>query len=87
MSNKRFPIQGGLTITWEAAERAYENYTRVFGREQTLERVADRGGFGIVEYAFLWNGARDDERGPGCTMNLGPNTLARALVAGDVRKK
>lgn len=85
---ERFPIQGGLTITWEAAERAYENYARRFGREQSLKRMAERGGFGIREYAWLWNGARDDEKGDLATgLRLSEGTLAQALVAGDVRKR
>lgn len=32
-------------IPWSVAELAYSSYVRQFGRCQTLERIADRGGF------------------------------------------
>ena len=84
---RRFPIQGGLTVSWEAAERAYGTMQGV-RQGQCLERLAERGGFGIREYAWLWNGARDDERGDLATgLRLSDGTLAQALVAGDVRKR
>lgn len=48
---KRFPIQGagGLTIPWKVAEQAYAVYSRRYGCEQSLERIAERGGFGVEE--------------------------------------
>lgn len=55
-SGKRFPIQGGLTISWEAAEVAYQNYARFFGSSQSLERLAERGGFGLAEFSLLYRG-------------------------------
>jgi len=47
----RFPILqgGGETIPWSLAQQAYRNY----GSSQTLERVAERGGFGWVELDAL----------------------------------
>ena len=51
---RRFPIQGGLTVSWPAAERAYHTYARHFGRAQSLERLAERGGFGLREFAMLY---------------------------------
>jgi hypothetical protein len=39
---RRFPIQGGLTVSWEAAERAYAAYVKLYGSSQSLERLAER---------------------------------------------
>lgn len=52
---RTFPLQdGGGRVPWWAAERAYQNYARRYGREQTLERLAQRGGFGVAEFAVLF---------------------------------
>ena len=57
-----FPIQGDLyrntgrltykkpcTIPWWLAEIAYEYYSSLYGKGQSLERLAERGGFGRTE--------------------------------------
>lgn len=76
-SEKRFPIQGGLTVSWEAAERAYEHYAKLYGRQQSLERLAQRGGFGIREFVELWYGRKD--------MADHEHQFATALMHADVR--
>jgi hypothetical protein len=56
-----FPIQGGLpstgikpsTIPWWLAEIAYDHYAKMYGRGQSLERMAERGGFGRKELLAL----------------------------------
>lgn len=50
-TDRGFPIQGagGLTIPWPVAEQAYERYAQRHGRSQSLERLAERGGFGVEE--------------------------------------
>ena len=56
-----FPIQRDLrtsslfprSIPWHVAESAYEEYVKKFGREQSLERLAERGGFGWEELGWL----------------------------------
>ena len=61
MSDARpFPIQGEghhiapCTVPWWLAQEAYAYYSSRFGREQSLERIAERGGFGREELvAFL----------------------------------
>ncbi len=54
---KRFPIQGfALGVPWDAAEQAYTTYSERYGKEQSLERLAERGGFGLYEFAFLYLG-------------------------------
>lgn len=58
---KTFPIQspihvrgmGQLTIPWHIAEEAYKEYILQGGRGQSLERLAERGGFGWEEIIHL----------------------------------
>jgi hypothetical protein len=40
-------------IKWSVAEEAYREYARQFGTSQSLERLAERGGFGLRELAML----------------------------------
>ena len=59
--NRPFPIQAscrkhsryGITkpssIPWWLAEEAYAYYSEKFGNSQSLERLAERGGFGREE--------------------------------------
>ena len=56
MSNKQFPIQlernaapHPLTIPWSIAELAYSVYASKYGNSQSLERLAERGGFAPSE--------------------------------------
>ena len=55
-----FPIQGNsfsgrpayekpCTIPWWLAERAYKYYSEIYGKQRTIERIAERGGFGRLE--------------------------------------
>ncbi|CAM3463382.1 hypothetical protein COSO111634_16555 [Corallococcus soli] len=37
------------SIPWSLAERAYADYSRRYGTSQSLERLAERGGFGPTE--------------------------------------
>lgn len=67
-SERPFPIQGGestraliggvryakpSTIPWWLAEEAYRYYSKRFGTSQSLERLAERGGFGRKELLAL----------------------------------
>ena len=38
-------------IPWTLAEIVYEGYSQRYGSDQSLERIAERGGFGILEIA------------------------------------
>lgn len=58
MSDLRFPIQGGLSVTWAAAEEAYRGYARLYGTYQSLARLAERGGFGLFEFVCLVTASR-----------------------------
>lgn len=55
---RRFPLQadrpdraapGPFEIPWSVAEIAYGAYAAKYGRSQSLERLAERGGFGWSE--------------------------------------
>lgn len=87
--DRRFPIQGGLTISWGAAERAYRVYASLFGFEQSLERICERGGFGILEYAVLYNYPTLGSPFGDMVKPLRDGKISwgieRALVEGDVR--
>ena len=69
--DRRFPIQSEyrpcrdghgwetvprLTVPWSVAEAAYEVYSRKYGTRQSLERLAERGGFGRDELLLLLDG-------------------------------
>lgn len=57
--NRPFPIviteskASRCTIPWWLAEIAYEYYSERFGKDQSLERLAERGGFGREELVNL----------------------------------
>jgi hypothetical protein len=40
-----------ITLPWSVAEDAYETYVQWFGDNQSLERLAERGGFTAEEFA------------------------------------
>lgn len=50
---KRFPVSDNATprlmIPWSLAEEAYAAYSRRYGTDQSLERIAERGGFSYSE--------------------------------------
>ena len=56
---RRFPLQAYemcrslITVPWAYAEEAYKEYSAQFGTSQTLERLAERGGFGASEIVML----------------------------------
>ena len=63
MSDKMFPIQGQgrkagtrWYVSWKMAEEAYEVYKFHYGSDQSLERLAKRGGFGLLELQWLLEG-------------------------------
>ncbi len=57
-----FPIQSdgrdaeASTIPWWLAEIAYKQYVKQFGSQQSLKRLAERGGFGREELVMLLAG-------------------------------
>lgn len=55
---RTFPVNDSrhsARLPREVAEVVYEEYARLHGRDQSIERIAERGGFGWLEIAaFLW---------------------------------
>lgn len=51
---RMFPMQDGPPIPWETATVVYRAYAALYGTSQTLERLADRGGFGWAEVAAIF---------------------------------
>lgn len=71
MSGRRFPIMfgrgedGPVTISWPLAEKAYAAYCALPGCSgQSLERLAERGGFHASEMDELLPSWRIDEGSP-----------------------
>lgn len=69
-AGKMFPLQAALLrsdpvktgprrIPWAIAEEAYAEYSRRYGMSQSLERLAERGGFGWGEMDEFLPGWRD----------------------------
>lgn len=46
-------------MPWAVADRAWAAYSAQYGREQSVERLAQRGGFGWGEMDMLFPGWRD----------------------------
>jgi hypothetical protein len=61
LQTERPPVKPGpLQIPWSIAEKAYGAYAAQYGRQQTLERLAQRGGFGWSEMDMLYPPWRDE---------------------------
>ena len=67
--DKWFPIQKDRRcstpgeIPWFIAEAAYKQYAKDYGTKQTLERLAERGGFGWEELLILLQGGFEAKKG------------------------
>jgi len=61
-----FPMLGGQpSITWKIARHIYETlYAPLNGTSQSLERIAQRGGFGWEEIPFMIKQMQRRERTP-----------------------
>lgn len=46
-------------ITWAEAEEVYRDYALMYGTSQSLERLAERGGFGRAELDIIRQEARE----------------------------
>lgn len=53
VGNRLFPMLDGPAIPWWLAEIVYEGYVALYGDSQSLERLAERGGFGWGEVAMI----------------------------------
>lgn len=54
MNEKRFPMRDGPDIDWITAEKIYKVYSELYGTQQSLERLAERGGFGWTEVSLMF---------------------------------
>ncbi|WNG57385.1 hypothetical protein F0U59_23425 [Archangium gephyra] len=68
-----FPLQadrvakpGPVSIPWPVAERAWAAYSARYGRDQSVERLAQRGGFSWGEMDELFPGWREVTDEVGC---------------------
>lgn len=67
-SERQFPLQtsrapvksGPLSIPWGIAEKAFSEYARLYGTSQSLERLAQRGGFSWGEMDMFYPPWRDE---------------------------
>lgn len=55
---RTFPMLDGPSIPWSLAETIYAKYSERYGDGQSLERIAERGGFGWSEVPALWKRRR-----------------------------
>lgn len=53
-NERQFPMQNGPPIPWSLAEILYVGYSAQFENGQSLERLAERGGFGWGEIEEMW---------------------------------
>ncbi len=51
--SRRFPMLDGPDIDWVTAEKIYVLYSALHTNSQTLEYIAERGGFGWGEVSIL----------------------------------
>lgn len=49
-----FNMQNGPRITWSLASGIYALYAKLYGRDQSLQRLHERAGFGWAEVEFIW---------------------------------
>lgn len=55
------PVQGySAGIPWSLHLRAWDAYAKLYGRQQSAERLAERGGFGTTELDEFVPGWRDE---------------------------
>ena len=53
MSERSFPMLDGPSITWETAGVIFVLYSGLYGKKQSLKKIASRGGFGWDEIPFF----------------------------------
>ena len=62
MGDRMMPMQDGPPIDWATAEKVYEAYVALYGNGQSIDRIADRGGFGWAEVAAIFDAVRRKDR-------------------------
>lgn len=72
---------GRRNIPWWLAEEAYLEYSKLYGSEQSLERLAERGGFYVEEMHDLrpgWKEAASGVEAYELFVKAAEETIARA---------
>lgn len=59
-NNEEFRVPFPRTIPWADAEKAYKTYSRRYGTSQSLERLAERAGFGGYEFVQYFYDIKDN---------------------------
>lgn len=83
LDERMFPIQAEMDkdnrvrrpagcVPWGIAEAAYATYSKWYGKDQSLERLAERGGFGWSELVSLLRADSDFQQTPG-SRTTGPD--------------
>lgn len=55
-AHRRFPLTTGGSVPWLLGEEGYRTYAKFNGNDQSIERMAQRGGFAFEELACLVQG-------------------------------
>jgi len=80
---RRFPLQptkgrpAPTSCPWSVADKAYSQYVIGCGRQQSLERLAERGGFGLEEMDRYYPGWEKD---PAWTAAPAPAAVREAVA-------
>jgi len=60
--NGRMRYERPCTVPWWLAEIAYKHYRHLYGGDQSLKRIAERGGFGRIELVTLLKRGKFDKQ-------------------------
>lgn len=47
---QKAPVQGAAHIPWSVHVRAWNAYAAKYSKDQSAERIAERGGFDVADY-------------------------------------
>lgn len=53
-AEKSFPMQDGPAIPWKTAQIIFAGYSSLYGTNQSLDKLASRGGFGWAEVPSIY---------------------------------
>ena len=67
LRSRRFPMMDGPSIDWTTAQEIYTVYSCLHGTGQSIERIAERGGFGWAEVPWLLKRHQEIVRDQRCT--------------------
>lgn len=62
MADRMMPMQDGPPIPWATAEVVYQAYAMLYGTNQSIDRIAERGGFGWAEVGAIFKEVERKDR-------------------------